>query len=294
MNRKKKLWMVPLSILLMAGGLMCLWMLRLSFQFMLPVKAETTQMIEAEPAMDRDDFIWIPPPPPEPEPEPEPEPYQLQVDLANVQSYHNYNTDVIGWIRIKDTAINYPIMQSGDNEFYVDHTWQGQPSHAGAIFADFRCAIEGTDNTLIYGHNMANGSMLHAIKNYKVEEWGRAHQYIEVASLTHRYLYKVLSVNVVYGEWGAAFEYWNYIDMNRASYRDYYENIRNTALVWYGDDSDPPKDNEDRIIALQTCNSGANDGIRCLVFAQCIGDFTDIPTYMESSNAAEPRMEPPA
>lgn len=288
--RRKKLWMLPLSILLMAGGLVCLWLLMLSVRFTMPARAENIPSISTEPLMNRDDFVWIPPTEPEPEPEPGPEPYQLTINLADVQSRHNYNHDIAGWVRIKDTVINYPIMQTTNNSFYTDHNSQGQFSHNGAIFADWRCTLDDSDNVLIYGHNLANGTMLHAIKNYKVADWGNNHRYIEVASLTHRYLYKVLSVNVIYGELGAKFDYWNYIEMNRSDYRRFYENLKSSALVWYGDDTAPPRDRLDQMLVLQTCNSGARDGMRCVVFAQRIGDFTDIPDYQESEGLPEKKI----
>ncbi|MCR4643905.1 MAG: class B sortase [Oscillospiraceae bacterium] len=292
-SRKGKLWMIPLSILLLAGGGVCLWMLYLALQFTMPAKAVAAQEINTPPVMDRESYVWIPPTEPEEEEEkfilP---PYELHINMNQVNEYHNYNNDVIGWIRIQDTVVNYPIMQTDNNNFYVDHNWQGQPSSAGAIFADCRCDLDFTDNALVYGHNQANGSMLHAIKNYKVADWGRMHPYVEIASLSHRYLYKVLSVNVVYGEIGANFEYWNCIRMNRSRYQYYLNNIRNTAQVWYADDRHLPRDNNDRIIALQTCNSGAHDGMRCVVFAQCIGDFTNESVYDETVGRPEIKTPP--
>ncbi|MDE5564906.1 MAG: class B sortase [Oscillospiraceae bacterium] len=278
-TRRKKRWMLWLGLVFLAVGIMFLWMLYLGKTFILPTKRQPALAVSAEPVMNRDKFVWMPPTEPEPEQEEVHETYQLQIDMNSVRSYHDSNHDVAGWVRIQDTVINYPIMQTDNNSFYTDHNWLGQHSHAGAIFADWRCSLDKTDNALLYGHNLANGTMLHAIKNYKVADWGNSHPYIEVASLTHRYLYKVLSVNVLYGELGANFEYWNTIDMNRSAYRNYLNNIRNSAQVWYGDDTALPCDGKDRLIALQTCNSGANDGMRCVVFAQCIGDFTDTDTY---------------
>ena len=288
--------MLLLSLLLLAGGCVCLWVLHLTLQFKMPAKAASAQVINTPPVMDRESYIWIPPTEPETEPVEEETfalpPYELRIDMNQVQNYHNSNGDVIGWIRIQDTAVNYPIMQTDNNWFYTDHTWQGHPSSAGAIFADWRCDLDNTDNAVVYGHNLANGSMLHAIKNYKVEDWGRRHPFIEVASLSRRYLYRVMSVNVLYGENGAKFEYWNFIRMNGARYRYYLESMRNTSQVWYADDRHLPRDNDDRIIALQTCNSGAHDGMRCVVFAQCMGDFTNISVYDDSVGLKESKTPP--
>ncbi len=289
MARKQiRLWLLLPGLLLVLAGAICLMLCYAGSRFSLFTRAASEQQLTGTPQFLREEHVWIPPTEPETEPETEPV-YTCGIDMAHVRSCHQSVSDVVGWVRIQDTVIDYPVVQTTNNEFYTTHAWTGQPSYAGAIFADWRCDLDDTDNALIYGHNMGNGTMLHAIKNYKVEEWGMAHRYIEVASLEHRYLYKVLSVNVISGEAGAAFDYWNYIDLNREEYRTYYENIRSTSLVWYGED-DPPRDSVDRLIALQTCNTGSHDGMRCVVFARCIGDFTDLESYAPAEGYPETQV----
>ncbi|MBD5142171.1 MAG: class B sortase [Ruminococcus sp.] len=278
----KKLIYIPISLLLILLSCICFCMIYLSYHYVLPAKADVNLKTASKSYFTRAEYVQPTEPPtepptmeePEPEPEPEPEaPYYMQLDMSTVSSYHNSNSEVVGWIKISGTVINYPIMQNGDNEYYVNHSWNKQSSHAGAIFADFRCNLEKSDDTILYGHNMGNGSMFHAIKNYKTSSWGNSHKYIEIATLEHRYLYKILSCNVLYGEAGAKFEYWNFVEMNRTDYRNFLNGIRNSATVWYGDDKHLPRDNYEKIITLQTCNSGANDGIRCVVFAYRVGEF---------------------
>ena len=275
---KKKTFMIPASVLLLLAAVLCFGLLYLSWNFTLPQKASAAAVILEEPALTRAEYVQPTEPPTEPEtetetetetePPPEPEaPYHMQLDMSALASHHASNPDVVGWIKISGTVINYPIMQNEDNNFYVNHAWNGSSSHAGAIFADWRCKLEGSDNTLVYGHNMGNGSMFHAIKNYKDASWGRTHKYIEVATLEHRYLYKVFSCNVLNGEAGAKFQYWNFVEMNRTDYRNFLTNIMNTATVFYGDARHLPRVKQQDFITLQTCNSGANDGIRCVVFA---------------------------
>ncbi|MDE5769908.1 MAG: class B sortase [Oscillospiraceae bacterium] len=273
---QKKILLLPLCLLLLGVTALCGFVIDLSYRYAMPGKAAVSLEDTGEdPYINRAEYVQPTEPPTESptEPETEPEqPYYMQLDMSTVASYHQSNPDVVGWIKISGTVINYPVMQNGDNEFYVTHSWDKKSSHAGAILADFRCRPERSDNTLLYGHNMGNGSMFHAIKNYKVASWGNSHQYIEFATLEHRYLYKVLSCNVLYGEAGAKFEYWNYVEMNRPEHRTFLTNIRNTATAWYGDDKHLPRDNQQKMLTLQTCNSGANDGMRCIVFAYCIGE----------------------
>ncbi len=210
--------------------------------------------------------------PPPTEPPTEPITYEMKLDLQKVKDHHAVNSDVIGWVYIDGTPINYPIVQAADNFYYLDKNWQGGYSFSGSIFADYRCILDESENSLLYGHNMGNGTMFHSVKWYKDAEWGNEHLFFEVATLDKRYLYKAISVNVIYGEDGADFEYWNCVNMNETEYNDYVQKVYNTSTVWYGDTERMPKYGRDRMIALQTCNSAAHDGMRCVLFAQCIGE----------------------
>ena len=292
--RSKKRWMLPTGILMLLAGLACFALLYIALRFTFPQKTASAAEIGGSTMLDREALEWVPPTeaPTEPPTEAPDFIYNMGIDLGTVASYHASNPDVIGWVRIPDTAVNYPIVQSTDNDFYVHNDWTGSYSFSGSIFADWRCNLDSTDNCLLYGHNMASGSMFSAIKNYTVYDWGMAHRYFEIASLTHRYLYRVVSCNIVYGEQGANFEYWNYISMNRPNYRYFYNSIVNTSSVWYGDGLDAPKDNTDRMIALQTCNSGASDGMRCVVFAELVGDVTNVAQYSEKQGI-DPGKHPP-
>ena len=78
------------------------------------------------------------------------------------------NPDVVGWIHIPDTAIDYPIVQAKDNKTYLHKTFKGKDSHIGAIFLDALCKPDFT--SIIYGHNLKNGEMFGHLKNlYDVE-----------------------------------------------------------------------------------------------------------------------------
>ena len=199
--------------------------------------------------------------------------YTMKIDMESVRAHHAQKQDVVGWIYIEDTVVNYPVVQGTDNDFYINHDWEGNSSHSGCIYEDFRGKIDTSQNTLFYGHNMANGSMFSAIKGYTDPEWGKAHRYFEVASLDKRYLYEIVSVNIVNGEAGADFEYWKYLDMDRRAYLTFLQKIKETSTVWYLDGTDMPEYGKNRMIALQTCNSGADDGIRCVLFARCLGEY---------------------
>ncbi len=102
--------------------------------------------------------------------------------LANADARADFS-DVIGWITIPDTMIDYPVCQSDDtdDDYYLDHNVEGRVSKYGAIFMDSRNADEDQrQHVLIYGHNMRNGTMFHDLMNYKQQEFFDGHRYISL------------------------------------------------------------------------------------------------------------------
>lgn len=86
--------------------------------------------------------------------------------------------DSIGWIYIPDTNINYPIMQSDDNEYYLHRSYDGSYLYSGSVFLDWRCNSDFSgDVNMIYGHNMQNGSMFADVLNFVNEDYIDSHKY---------------------------------------------------------------------------------------------------------------------
>jgi len=87
---------------------------------------------------------------------------QIIVDMQN-----EVNSDVVGWLTIPETNIDYPVVIAEDNDFYINRDIYGTPAKAGSIFIDSRCAPDFTGyNTVIYGHNMKNRSMFGDIRKF--------------------------------------------------------------------------------------------------------------------------------
>lgn len=89
--------------------------------------------------------------------------YLTSLDIEKLQVE---NPDVIGWILIPGTNISYPLLKGEDNEYYLKHTWDNQKNACGSIFYDYRSS-PGDWNSVIYGHNMRNGSMFAGLHQYK-------------------------------------------------------------------------------------------------------------------------------
>lgn len=91
------------------------------------------------------------------------------------------NPDIAGWLRIPGTRIDYPIVQGRDNVAYVHKSFSGETADAGCIFLDFESQrnMRGY-NSILYGHNMKNGTMFRDLVRYKDEDYFKEHQYFEL------------------------------------------------------------------------------------------------------------------
>lgn len=108
------------------------------------------------------------------------------------------NPDVVGWIKIDNTLIDYPIVQTDDNSYYIDHDIEKKDSKSGAIFLDYRNADEAQrKHMIIYGHNMKNGTMFHDLQSYKQEDFFFNHRNFTVWLYGEKREYEVISEFIV-------------------------------------------------------------------------------------------------
>ena len=98
--------------------------------------------------------------------------------IDSVQAMNSAYPDAVGWLYIPDTSINYPIMQGGDNDFYLHHAYDGSSLQAGSIFLDYRCENRFMNPVnIVYGHNMRNGSMFAGVLNFADYAYFDSHRY---------------------------------------------------------------------------------------------------------------------
>ena len=89
------------------------------------------------------------------------------VEGINFDALYTINPNVVGWIFIPYTTIDYPVVQGADNERYLRYTFSGQRNSSGAIFLDYRNNPDFSDpHTLVYGHNMQDGSMFSSLQDW--------------------------------------------------------------------------------------------------------------------------------
>lgn len=110
-----------------------------------------------------------------------------RIDFASLEEI---NDEAVGWIEIPGTDISYPMVHTSDNTYYLTHTFKRQENKSGSIFIETSNAPDFSDlHTIIYGHNMKDGSMFAGLKNYEKKTYYEAHPsiYIDLADGTHCY-----------------------------------------------------------------------------------------------------------
>lgn len=176
------------------------------------------------------------------------------VILAEYAPIYEKNNDVVGWIKIDGTVIDYPVMQTPDRPNYYLHrdfnevyTEQG----AGCIYIREECdMLEPSDNITIYGHNMLNGSMFASLLKYEDKETWEYNPLIFFDTLYDYHVYKIFAVFKTEASIDAGFKYHNMIDA--ASKEDFDEFIATAKELSFYDTGITPKYG-DKIICLSTC-----------------------------------------
>ena len=102
------------------------------------------------------------------------------------------NKDIIGWIEIEGTNINYPILQDSNNFYYLKHTFRNQLNSNGSIFTANKNPFQEKE-TVIYGHNMRNIMMFSELINYLEENFFNTHKYLKFYTPKRNYMSTVIS-----------------------------------------------------------------------------------------------------
>ena len=126
------------------------------------------------------------------------------------------NNDIVAWLEIPDTKINYPVLQGQDNEYYMRHTYNKEYSNDGSIFLDkdYDWNIPSS-NLLIYGHNNKNGNMFQDLLKYEDKNYYEEHPTIRFTTVDEEYQYEIISVfksRVYYKNEKNVFRYYYFIN----------------------------------------------------------------------------------
>ena len=120
-------------------------------------------------------------------------PITVDFDVLRAQ-----NPDVVGWLYCADTPVNYPIVQGGDNDFYLDHAFDGSEDAGGTLFFDSRNRLSPLDqNLLLYGHRMKDDSMFGSVIGYTEQDYLEAHPVLYLITEAQSYRVEVYACRTV-------------------------------------------------------------------------------------------------
>lgn len=189
--------------------------------------------------------------------------------LDEYKSLYNQNKNLIGWLKIADTNIDYPVMQTSDNTYYLDHDINQESDKNGTLFLDAACDVtKPSTNLIIYGHNMRSGNMFGNLDKYKSSDYCKKHSVITFDSIYEKASYEVMYVFLshIYNEDEVTFKYYQFIDAD--TQQEFDSNMRAMAeMSLY--DTGVEAEFGDTLLTLSTCDYEETNG-RFVVVAKRI------------------------
>lgn len=181
------------------------------------------------------------------------------VMLPGYAELNAQNPDMVGWIKIEGTKLNYPVMHTPDRrDFYLDHDFEGKSSARGCIYMREECDIfKPTDNITLYGHNMKDGSMFAPLNAYVNKEAWDYNSLIFFDNLYECHVYQIFSVFTTTASVGEGFSYHQMEDAtSEQEFNDFIKTCK--ALQLYETGLTPKYG--DKIICLSTCEYSQENG----------------------------------
>ncbi len=227
------------------------------------------------------------------------------VIMENMESFVEQNSHTAGWITIPNTEVDNVVLQTDNNDLYLDKDFYGNYNIAGQLYIDFRCVANDynnnqSDNIIIYGHNQADGTMFGTLKKYKIKKdyTKNFDFYLEnptftFSNLYEDYTYKIIGMFVIEVEPyqtkdGEIWDYHNYVNFTKKKpFETFKENILARTAVNTGVDFNE----DDKYITLSTC-SNEFEPSRFVVIGRRVrdGESPEVDTSLAEIN--EDMLEP--
>ena len=167
-----------------------------------------------------------------------------------------HNQDFIGWISIDGTNVNYPVMQTPSNpDYYLKHSFEKSYSDYGVPYIDEACALGISNNIVVYGHHMRNGSMFADICKYTDKSFYEDHKTIKFDTLSTLGEYEVVAV-FRFDTNNETFKFNEYTTMDEDEFNEFMENVRSRQLYDTGVDAEYG----DELLTLSTCEYTYKNG----------------------------------
>ena len=194
----------------------------------------------------------------------------VPVEVSAYEKYaavYEQNNDFVGWLCIEDTNINYPVMQTPEEpNYYLKRAFDRSYSDYGVPYVQENCALGISDNIVIYGHNMSNGSMFADLCRYEKKSFWQEHPIIHFDTLSGYGEYEIVTVfkTVAYSQEG--FKYYHFVGAeNEADFDTFLTQCRELELYDTGVDAEYG----DKLITLSTCEYSRKNG-RMVIVAKLI------------------------
>lgn len=187
--------------------------------------------------------------------------------IQQVQGLKEINQDIIGWLEIEGTNINYPVLQSEDNEYYLNHDYKGAEDVNGSIFLDYATKLGETSNYMIYGHNNKNGIMFDQLEKFKDYEFYSKHKTIRFTTEDSDDEYEIIAVLMTDAQNDFTsnnhdiedndFKYYSFNNINNETdFNLFVENCKQHSLY----EIEKTAKFGEQLITLSTCEYSTKDG----------------------------------
>lgn len=185
--------------------------------------------------------------------------------LSKYKELYLQNEDMVGWISIAGTTINYPVMQSKNNpNFYLKHNFEKEYSDLGVPYIQENCDIPTSDNLVIYGHHIKGGKMFGALENYKDKGFYEEYKTIQFDTLSEQAEYEIVAVFKTVAYSAEGYRYYDFVNAeNEEAFDGYIAKCKELALY----DTGVSAKYGDKLITLSTCEYSEQNG-RLVVVAK--------------------------
>lgn len=180
--------------------------------------------------------------------------------LPQFQTLYAKNPDFAGWLTVEGTAVDYPVMLTPkDPEYYLHRNFDRNGEYRGLPFLDANIDLHNSANYLIYGHNMKDGTVFAALKQYRSEAFFRTHRVIRFDTLYETGRYEVIAAfySQIYNRDQDVFKYYRFHGpASPAEFSRYIKNVKKLSFYETGVTAEPG----DQLLTLSTCSSHTEDG----------------------------------
>ena len=178
----------------------------------------------------------------------------MVLPTVDFEALRETSPDIIGWLALPDTAINYPVTQADDNEYYLHHLYDGTYNKTGCLFADYENQENFSDrNTIIYGHNMRDGSMFATLNEYDEQSYYDGHPQMYLVTPDGGYVVEIFTAFVAKpSESGSDTSPWRLSFKDDGAYTTWLSEMAGRSVI----ETDVTVTSSDKVLTLSTCTPG--------------------------------------